>query len=623
LFDSVSEVKEHVEESHGIIPKFCEVCDMGFAKQNQMKDHVHFCKGGNLLTCDICNEFLGTYCLYEHHMSTQHPDFNDLNDNFVSHVRVKKENKDKFDQQKTSNRTSMCFDCGDSCKAQVVQCAYCYKVVENSKSHMDKNHMFSPDSCAWLYRCQYATTMADESQKWMASAKEYVSPDESDKMSSQHRCSYCDHCLPDLDSMLTHIKLDHGITHPVKVCDVCDAVFLKFSYWKDHFHFCSGGDILMCDLCGKKLGGHRALSEHKCPGESKKISELTGELSQEFIAVDIKQEKPLEDEEHYNVTEVEGGSGVVDEILPYFYEDKTTQGLNHPKRCFTCGDYCTSIMVRCMLCQDTAFGTDNHIEKAHPDIHEKAVWPVNCNYLAAETDPYESNVSDVFYREADGIDNLNLKVYRCLLCQGSCDTSMELSQHTQQDHNFVLHVCNVCGIGFDTVLKQKSHQHFCGGGDLLKCSLCEVLVGSWTSASAHYNTCHKPQSPEHGTKRKLDSSDSPVKRAKIKLEKMVDITKHDLEIPRGLKIKCMECEYQSPSLIEIDTHNKTTHGYKSNELGQICHFCFRLFKSRSAREKHEQHDHLGSQRVFCEKCGRDFEIPMQREIHVKYYHKDE
>ena len=57
LFTSQDEVREHVDNTHGICNVFvCQACSSGFTEERLHKEHEYYCSGGKLRTCGKCQE---------------------------------------------------------------------------------------------------------------------------------------------------------------------------------------------------------------------------------------------------------------------------------------------------------------------------------------------------------------------------------------------------------------------------------------------------------------------------------------------------------------------------------------------------------------------------------------
>ena len=286
-FSSLEIVRKHGAKIHHIKAKTCSVCDMGFEDGRYRKDHELFCKGGKPLTCDICGKMVGNHKHLKDHVRN-HQAFPDDQKAMKGHqedaqseepveerdcdeMEYIDEKEHELDEQHGSSdgcnvtkRKNICGNCGeDKCTSEVVKCLYCHQFVENSAAHMENMHHFTSKRNAWIYSCRLITRVTSIGKSMIV----FVKKPRKNKATDGHKnsnfvfkCLKCRVLCLTKKAMVQHMSAKHRLT--AYVCSICESGFSTLSLLREHRHFCSGGNVMECDVCGKLTGGLHAMSDH-------------------------------------------------------------------------------------------------------------------------------------------------------------------------------------------------------------------------------------------------------------------------------------------------------------------------------------------------------------------------
>ena len=346
-------------------------------------------------------------------------------------------------------RKKKCIHCKDKCRSKKVKCCYCFRIVENDISHMDKFHPFTPSSSMFAYSCRFIGNDS-ASKDWTVFTKVVATQDNVQGVSVKgflFQCLRCDTLKPSLDEIMKHANTDHGIS--AKVCKVCHTGFLKKVFVKDHENFCKGEDLLKCDDCGKEVGGFHALWSHIAQHKHGRSLEGKG-----IKAVPIKSENAVQSEK--KVLEFSATIEIEDA--------KVSAKLERQKVCMNCNEVCQNKWVKCVYCERIVFNSTRHMDQVHPFTPKNCVWAYYCKYSTSKGD--HNKVSHVCSKETMVGDSSSLK-YVCQKCKVSYKTLNMIDKHLKIKHNIhsVFH-CAVCDMGFNSSSQLDDHIHFCKGGDI-------------------------------------------------------------------------------------------------------------------------------------------------------------
>jgi KRAB domain-containing zinc finger protein len=134
---------------------------------------------------------------------------------------------------------------------------------------------------------------------------------------------------------------------------------------------------------------------------------------------------------------------------------------------------------------------------------------------------------------------------------------------------------------------------------LFKCEICNKTFCGLQKLNQHLKAKHNKV---YSQKQKLG-------------KKALRVSNCVVEIPDGTILNCAECYFTTPLIKSMKDHIRIVYGWRGLQL------YFQVFTIRSDRERHEQNEHLGGQRVYCDRCGENFDIPLQLERHDYYVHR--
>ena len=63
-------------------------------------------------------------------------------------------------------------------------------------------------------------------------------------------------------------------------------------------------------------------------------------------------------------------------------------------------------------------------------------------------------------------------------------------------------------------------------------------------------------------------------------------------VSEGTTVYCSACDFSTTIVMQLREHIKSKHDFKCAKLNQMCKFCYKMFQTRSLRERHEQEVHL-------------------------------
>ena len=401
-----------------------------------------------------------------------------------------------------------------------------------------------------------------------------------------YECAICDAEIPTAMQLKVHLKEVHSID--AVECHQCGMVIRSSCrvMVKDHLNLCSGGEFVRCKICGKLCGSVGSVHIH-----------------------------------HIKVHASFSSTNAVEPNLPRKSVGEVLEGKQGYKIiCVNCNDTCNTNKrpVKCRLCNLVVPKDDIHMKLKHP-FSLCTTWYVTCLYNMFPEKGFYIGQKLVVEGEEPLVE------YQCSDCMVKFAKHADLLVHIEDSHlaktlrgTVKLKVCHVCE-GIFKIMNEsycsfKDHVHFCGGGSLYKCDYCSEVFGFSVKLKRHINKHHS------GEKMILHSTSKGMSiggRQYVKVERGVQ----PVEIPPGTELQCAECPFISYDYTELRKHNKQKHDYNLLQLNQLCRFCFKVFRKMSKREKHEQKQHLGGQRFFCEQCGADFEIRSQLHHHVEYHHK--
>lgn len=151
--------------------------------------------------------------------------------------------------------------------------------------------------------------------------------------------------------------------------------------------------------------------------------------------------------------------------------------------------------------------------------------------------------------------------YKCAICNVIFEDYKSLTTH--MNVHFTNHVCDVCGQGFMTDSRLKTHQvrHDLGS---VPCNICGKIFQSLILKTEHYYRVHK------------------------------NATKH----------QCPECPDTFKHYLQKLNHLTAVHGVKTREYK--CEYCPKVFNLCSKRSIHTKSVHLNIKRFTCEYCDKQF-----------------
>lgn len=472
--------------------------------------------------------------------------------------------------------------------------------VADKFNHMQDMHPLTPPNSIWPVNCRFfkLNIQIPEVVAKQVVVFEVVKDEEENmiqysKGQGVYTCNICDSECGNLADTETHLSIEHNIK--VLFCNQC-GLGIKSSclnLMSDHQHFCQGGDMLHCLLCGKKVGCWKAADSHY---------------------------------KKYHVTEEVGKKKRTCNKPLYKSETCVTQGsYGYTILCGDCNGTCKNSPVKCSLCHEIVAKDDIHMKLKHP-YSVCTTWVVCCRFALHANSNNPSQLPEFLGEKVPTVSQMDLLQegaipsnhpfnFRCNHCQMYFMEHKYLRLHIKTSHidpiepdhlKQMSSCCRTC----DAILYGRSyffqdHMQFCSKGEMLPCDVCgEKFIGS-QKLNIHKKTRHKD----------MYSARQKAKRNSIRVHN------HVVNIPEGTILNCAECSFTTPAVKIMKQHNKNVHGWSGLQLIQFCRFCLKIFKVRSDRERHEQDEHLNGAKSLCEACGESFDIPLQLERHEYYAHR--
>ena len=402
-----------------------------------------------------------------------------------------------------------------------------------------------------------------------------------------YECVICDAKFTG-DNILQHLRETHK--NEAYMCETCGLVMKSDGKINvhDHMHMCAGGEILKCKECDKRFASWHSANKHR------KLMHMESKRKRRTARSTLATK----------IVETPGEHGYL-------------------IRCVDCDGTCHTGDVKCMLCLDIVPKDDLHMKLKHA-YSPSSTWVVTCRYSIPSTENQvrgfaggkvaASSESELLEHQQVPC-TLNFH-YKCYWCDALFSNKKEFKEHIRLTHyktmehkstGLVMYYCKHC----DAVLIGRSyffsdHVQFCSKGEVYQCDQCHIEFCYLQKVHLHLKKKH----PEAVQKKKALKAAAVNSNGKV-----------PMSIPAGTVLQCAECSFSTKKLTLLKRHNKLQHKYRGGQLHQLCRFCFKVFRVRSDRERHEQSVHLGGQEVVCHICGQSYEIPNQLERHMYYYHK--
>ena len=489
--------------------------------------------------------------------------------------------------QRTGPNVKVCVNCLDNCTSDKVKCFYCGDIVSSDmiSKHMQDVHPWTPTKSLFPVTCTFVKHQAVTPEILARPVR-----DGQDKIKDPvNACRYtCEICIADFENSSAvekHAEVFHHIRPGFcKTCGLC----LKKGLLREHQHFCAGGDMYKCKPCNKVVGGQPHAIKHR--GRIHPINPKP------------KQKQPL-----FNPRTLGG------EDLPRITSFGQYGYTIISADCNCSGPGCTQTRVKCGLCQAIVEKDDRHMKLNHP-YSPTNTWIVYCKYSLVSNKKTPRNTVGEKIPDATEDEILNSPnipctishVYRCCKCDLRFDDYYRLKCHLKGVHlqSERLFTCKYCQSYFCNMNSDNfaNHVHLCKTGSLFSCNICQLLCSSAKGLYYHMSSNH----PEE-------------KRAK-QMEYKED-REEDMVVPEGTEVHCTECDFKTTVVLSLREHVKGKHGYRCARLNQVCRFCYKMFQTRSKKERHEQEIHMAEQKILCEICGKEFDIPFQLKTHMYYFHR--
>ena len=477
----------------------------------------------------------------------------------------------------------VCLVCGPGCTGNAVQCGYCAERVPvvYKKSHFDEFHPSVPCSSLWPVYCKKARLRRGSNEGMLA--RQIVSLNTSDSENSEssqiqtlYNCCQCDTVIDTSEEIIDHLKGSHNVK--AVDCSTCGMILYAHQNMllSEHQYFCQGGILYQCSYCQKVSG-----------------SEKTAALHRRGIHKSFYKAEPWSNTKgQVPMNTAEGGHGY--EILCVGCRGKCEQGNQ----------------VMCGLCRELVKKDDVHMKVKHASTPSN-IWVVCCNFkmmAALEKSP------KIYMGQKIGNLPEPFK-YKCLECTIGFEDESALKEHIADEHAGRVFIvtdplnklfsltCQHCDLILMCTRNDflVDHVQFCSSGSLHMCNMCGTEFASYEKLSQH--------------KMDMDCGLNQIKRKKAEQ----DGSKFSA-IPPGFKLQCAECDFSTTILRELKDHNKFMHGYTKYEVNQICQVCFKVFRKRSQRERHEEEQHL-EKSILCDMCGEAFHTKTQYMCHKRYHHE--
>ena len=501
---------------------------------------------------------------------------------------------------RSESHQKVCLTCsGTSCTAEEVHCGYCglRVLVSWQLHHFQTYHSRIPASSLWPVKCKginkvieplskdlYMPTLAPPVQQSPPGVQESDSHD----AKLYRACALCVDpvmLVQTPEDLVKHLSEEHDTVGVA--CKQCGMVLPETcrNFVKDHFHICSGGEVIQCKLCRKLSGSWASAKVHQNKHHTTGNSVKLPITERDTMRCSVGGEEHAKHPQHE--TEISGNPHMV-----------SKGGHGYEIVCIGCKGHCSKgNRVKCRLCGEVVEKDDIHMKIRHPYSLSKT-WFVICSHM----DKHFSN-----YYMGEKLQDQN---YRCISCDEIFAESDKLFQHISENHLLwsvhespiagrkrkpMLTICPVC----EAVIKvthhksnYRDHVQFCQHGSLFTCDRCGLELDSDSRMTKHKQVAHS-------------ESTSVVR----------------LKVPPGTLLKCEECTYSTFSLSELKGHLKAEHNFNDNQASQLCRVCFKSFRLKSDRERHEQAIHHGGKALLCDHCGKEFEIPSQLRQHMEYHHQ--
>ena len=573
-----ADILEHIEEVHSFSGRWCPHCNtiLRGVKNAFVKEHLHFCNGGDFTRCNHCSGYFGNIVTAYTHICQP-------------------------EQRLTSNSTKiLCVDCKDGRKGKCdivskqerVKCKLCLQFTADY-DHLQHKHPFSPTQ-TWVVGCHKKTS------DW----KFYVGDKVDTGSDFVYQCLTCSMSYSLQDELIEHYKKAHPPPKAqkdaafYKCCPHCDAVLRMnktIYFFKDHEQFCGKGTCFSCESCGLSCSSTQSMQNH--------IRKKHKGVGQKDDGEDACFSGDMNTEQ----------SEVMADLDTYSEEDQTSTDLSAPVLCVDCKDgrkgRCEIVKkrerVKCKLCLQ--FTEDySHFQYKHPYTPAQT-WTVGCH--KKETD-WKFYIGEKFMSDLG-------THFRCIDCQQLFLTQDDVIEHFKESHpqkDSERELCYYkCCPFCEAVLRVKKksslyrdHVYFCEKGTSVKCDKCSVCCSSMQNLGKHKRLMHQENQTAPG------EEDLEI----VKLEPSLE----PVAIPKGTIFQCIECTFSTSAYKDLRTHNMSLHGYNEQHVKQICRYCFRVFKIKSHKERHIQQEHLGGEKCLCAECGADFETPSKLYAHNYYHH---
>ena len=313
-FQSLADIKRHFIIRHQIVLKTCTVCESGFQYSYYLRDHQHFCQGGEMYKCKDCGETLGGLNAWTSHVEKHSENCGEKRTTVENQeIQLPTETKaipvqhgaseDGSKMQETKvvkdiARKGFCLECRETCTAAKVICLYCFQIVDRLSSHLSTQHPFSPVVNTWVYSCtanlldDYLAKGTSICSKVQIHSAQMQSQNETagsennveQQVNKTFLCQTCNHTFSTFETLMNHINhhflchvcngmfdsenglADHFELEHVDIafnsCQICGMGFADAFLMDCHKYYCAGGSILLCKECDMVFAVKSQLDDH-------------------------------------------------------------------------------------------------------------------------------------------------------------------------------------------------------------------------------------------------------------------------------------------------------------------------------------------------------------------------
>ena len=283
---------------------------------------------------------------------------------------------------KRPRNAKTCFECGEACSAEFVQCRLCFQVVDASSSlHVDAEHSTSSHA-VWPVTCNVDAVPQSEETVMIGRAASTAN-------GHVYQCVECNTTfseeLPFREHLLTHLSEIH-------VCSSagCSHSFRTREHCNEHEHFCTGGPVFKCDVCQQTLGGVIGRDAHCCSGAASTAADVTAKNTNE-TSKRVRRSKPTvapkgRRSSTTDETDAEVASADVIDYISLTPPDDARRVAHLVKCCQVCGFSCARAECECLLCGERVSPdhAETHVEQEHANTPRDCLWPISCKFEGDE-----------------------------------------------------------------------------------------------------------------------------------------------------------------------------------------------------------------------------------------------